>query len=665
MRKEIKDVRGGVVVIDRLTEKTILYLLEHVQPVTTTQIANEIGVSRSSIKHNLDYVKKTLLKSKAQLISTPGKGVWIEADKEQRKEIQRMIKECSDRSSSYSYRKKYILDILFQYNSNYTIQLFADELGVGRNIIAKDLEMIEQWLLRFDLKVLKKRNMGIGVEGGELNIRQAILENNNEFMKELYVQEPLPEGLDYRIDKKFYNYFLQLYEDFDSFYVQSLLHDVEEDLDSIFSDADFTQLMEYIAVTLRRIRKDNVIVEKNITNKLNIGNEQYTAAKNLFNKAIHNQQLYLGLEVRCLAAQFIVFSSNREMDEINMEYYDEISRYFLEHLRSIIANKRLIISEGLVHDISLFFQKKKVQDNIAISKRYDFRQDIKHRFPGLYGICLTTIEEVETRLKISFSDDDIAFIVMLVNNAIDESNHPVNAVFITASDFHTSKYLANKIMSNVENLSISKILNYEDIKESSITKFEMIITTVPLELDKNVLLVSREISEEDIQDIIQALLGKQMIAVESLSESFHLFDSNLIVCDFPAKQKEEVIAKGCQLLYEKGYVKKGFEKKIWEREKTTPTSIGNSIAVPHGYKTYVKKSGIVVICLKHPINWTYEDRIEIVFLMAIDFNTQSEVYNFFQQFYAFIDDRQNIKALKNAKNELEIWEILQSSGITA
>jgi len=51
--------------------------------------------------------------------------------------------------------------------------------------------------------------------------------------------------------------------------------------------------------------------------------------------------------------------------------------------------------------------------------------------------------------------------------------------------------------------------------------------------------------------------------------------------------------------------------------------------------------------------------------MAIDFNTQSEVYNFFQQFYAFIDDRSNIKALKNARDEMEIWEILQQSGITA
>ena len=618
--------------IDRMTEKTIRLLLEQKEPITTSVIANEIGVSRSSIKHNLDYVKKTLQKAGVLLNSIPGKGVWLSADDHQRKAVLQLLQENSDHSSSYNYRKKYILDVLFEYNSSYTIQLFAEELNVARNVITKDLEVLEQWLLKFDLKIVKKRNMGIGVAGGEFNIRQAILENNKEFMNEIYGSEQVPEGMDYRISEKFYNYFLEMYDYFDILYLQELLKDVEDDLEMTFTDTDYWQLMEYVAVTLRRVRKGNVIVEKNIMKKLNVNNDQYTAAKNLFDTAIHGLQAYLGLEIRCMAAQFIVFSNHGLDDEINMEYFDAITREFLEHLKAIVANKRFVISEGLVHDVSLFIQKKKAQETFAISKRYDFRQDIKHRFPSLYGITLTTIEEVESCLKISFTDDDIAYIVMLINNAIDESDHPVNAVFISAADFHTSKYQANKIMRNVENLAISKILHYEDIKESSITKFELIITTVPLELKKNVLLVSREISDDDLEKISRAITEKQNVEVADRDEAFQLFDPKLILCDVNAKRKEDVISRGCQLLYEKGYV---------------------------------KKSGIVVMRLKRPMNWTYEDRIEIVFLMAIDFNTQSEVYNFFQQFYAFIDDRSNIKALKNARDEMEIWEILQQSGITA
>ena len=306
--------------IDRMTEKTIRLLLEQKEPITTSVIANEIGVSRSSIKHNLDYVKKTLQKAGVLLNSIPGKGVWLSADDHQRKAVLQLLQENSDHSSSYNYRKKYILDVLFEYNSSYTIQLFAEELNVARNVITKDLEVLEQWLLKFDLKIVKKRNMGIGVAGGEFNIRQAILENNKEFMNEIYGSEQVPEGMDYRISEKFYNYFLEMYDDFDILYLQELLKDVEDDLEMTFTDTDYWQLMEYVAVTLRRVRKGNVIVEKNIMNKLNVNNDQYTAAKNLFDTAIHGLQAYLGLEIRCMAAQFIVFSNHGLDDEINMDY---------------------------------------------------------------------------------------------------------------------------------------------------------------------------------------------------------------------------------------------------------------------------------------------------------------------------------------------------------
>ena len=117
--------------IDRMTEKTIRLLLEQKEPITTSVIANEIGVSRSSIKHNLDYVKKTLQKAGVLLNSIPGKGVWLSADDHQRKAVLQLLQENSDHSSSYNYRKKYILDVLFEYNSSYTIQLFAEVRSQG------------------------------------------------------------------------------------------------------------------------------------------------------------------------------------------------------------------------------------------------------------------------------------------------------------------------------------------------------------------------------------------------------------------------------------------------------------------------------------------------------------------------------------------------------
>lgn len=42
----------------------------------------------------------------------------------------------------------------------------------------------------------------------------------------------------------------------DILYLQELLKDVEDDLELTFSDTDYWQLMEYVAVTLREYAKE-------------------------------------------------------------------------------------------------------------------------------------------------------------------------------------------------------------------------------------------------------------------------------------------------------------------------------------------------------------------------------------------------------------------------
>ena len=60
-------------------------------------------------------------------------------------------------------------------------------------------------------------------------------------------------------------------------------------------------------------------------------------------------------------------------------------------------------------------------------------------------------------------------------------------------------------------------------------------------------------------------------------EAFQLFDPKLILCDVNAKRKEDVISRGCQLLYEKGYVKK--EMCIRDREEPIPAAVVFTIIV--------------------------------------------------------------------------------------
>ena len=167
----------GEIIMKNLVKKIIRALLDIHDYMTTDELAKMINVSNSSINHNMKNVRSELKKLNIELLSVPGKGLCLDVDNNQRVLTLQKIDD-TDSPDSFSFRKNYILDTLFQYNSTYTMQLFADELYVSRSIIQKDLQYVANILERHNLKLIKRRNFGIVIEGNEFHIRQAIIEHN-------------------------------------------------------------------------------------------------------------------------------------------------------------------------------------------------------------------------------------------------------------------------------------------------------------------------------------------------------------------------------------------------------------------------------------------------------------------------------------------------------
>ncbi|OCN05636.1 hypothetical protein A4S06_07960 [Erysipelotrichaceae bacterium MTC7] len=646
--------------IDTLTEKTIQILLKIDTPITSKMIASEIGVSVSSVKHNMDYVRKFIHESGAILNSVPGKGFWIKATNEVRKDLGEMISQHRDKSYSFAYRKNYILDILFRNNSNYTIQLFADDLGVGRNIILRDLEVIEKWLQYFDLKVIKVRNKGVRIEGGEFDIRQAIMYNNSDRLEETKLEHHRPdEVLDFRIDQRFYNYFLNVYPKLDIIEVQTLLQQVEKDTDFSYDDVSFVQLLEYIAVSILRVKEENIILEKNVLVNCRITIIEYTAAKTLLENIVGDLQAYLSIEIRCMAAQFRIHGSyDVATSLIKEEYYDEIARNFIERLRSIIVNKTLFVNEGLISDIGLFFQKKKMQKSFQMITGNYFRRDVKKQLPSLYGIVLANIIPVENKLNIQFTENDIAYFVMLIDNAMEDTIYDLKTLLVTSYDMNTSKYIENKIKRSIEYINISKVIYSENLNEVNLDDYDLIITTTPIDAERS-FKISRRVGTADFHLIEKKVKEIQYEKQKIIVNDHQLFSESLVVVNCNLKQKEDIIELGCKLLKGEEYISSGFAEEIMMRENIKPTSIGNGIAIPHGYRKHVKKSGVAMIKLDYPIKWSEDDEVDIVFVIAIDFETQKEIHSFFSKFYELIDDRERINDIRNAKTNERIIAIIR------
>ncbi|WP_420063856.1 PTS sugar transporter subunit IIA [Metabacillus litoralis] len=120
----------------------------------------------------------------------------------------------------------------------------------------------------------------------------------------------------------------------------------------------------------------------------------------------------------------------------------------------------------------------------------------------------------------------------------------------------------------------------------------------------------------------------------------------------------QVIEMLGNVLYEKGFVRKDFIHSALLRERKSSTSIGGSIAIPHGSPTMVNRSAIAIALLKEPLDWGNE-QVSIVFMLAITTGDPKLNRHAVGQIVGYSETPSFIQSLKESKNVKEFLEKLK------
>ncbi|MDD3140614.1 MAG: PTS sugar transporter subunit IIA, partial [Lachnospiraceae bacterium] len=540
-----------------------------------------------------------------------------------------------------------------------TIQLFAEELYVSKNTIQKDLDEIKELLTSVNLELRVKRNSGITIEGNEFYIRQAIIINNNtRYLQKDYMQ--IPVYLDSRISARAYTYFKVCYPYMNINEVMNSVLQLEQLLEINFTDISIGRLMEYIAITVERIKKNHFIVTPHKEELKEIPVVYLQAAKKILLVLLLQSKFQNELEIRCLAARIYAAKVCKEEHISCEEVYIEEATQFVEKIGIVISNNSIINDMKLINDIGITLKK------IDFNKSYDFinwdnlHLDIQERLAGLYGICMANLDEMEKKLHINFTSDEVARITMLVNNAIKRSNTKIKTVFVSGADNATAKYQAYKLEDEMSEICIIENIYYKQFDRKMYID-KLVISTVHLQnYDENYIEVTKHITPEDIEKInqkIKTIKSKKKINWNT-GKTADVFCEELIVIDSSSREKGEIIKLASKLLYEKGYVEEGFKELVWKREVISSTYIGHGIAIPHVYGNGVKKSGVVIIRLKHSVLWNADKKVKLIFMLAINFKLKKEIRDFFKRFYLVISNEETISRLLEAKTSKEVLDIL-------
>ncbi len=148
-------------------------------------------------------------------------------------------------------------------------------------------------------------------------------------------------------------------------------------------------------------------------------------------------------------------------------------------------------------------------------------------------------------------------------------------------------------------------------------------------------------------------------------EANSLINKELILLDFAADDKFDLLNKLSSLLIQKGYAKASFKNAVIEREKIFPTGLitkGANVAIPHTDPEHVIKPAIIFAKLKNPITFkemgSGEKDIdsELIFMLAI--NNPKEQVTTLSKLMSIFSNEETLTKFKNSDESSEILELL-------
>ncbi|EOD01531.1 Transcriptional antiterminator of lichenan operon, BglG family [Caldisalinibacter kiritimatiensis] len=539
----------------------------------------------------------------------------------------------------------YIIRKLLNTNEFITLEELASDLYVSKSTIDKDIDKVEKWLNKYNLKLVKKPNYGIWVEGNELQLRFSISD---------YFMDIKNRDSNSTCDTEYIKNILAI----DIEEIKDIILEVYKDAPIKLSDIAFGNLVIHIAIAIKRIKENKKISlpsteiknlksknEYKIAEKIVEGLEKvfdinipeaekgYITIHLLGTKALRDEELD-NHELEAAIGEGLLGLIQRMIQEVNKVYKIDLSK-----------------DEKLVYGLALHLKPALNRLKYKMNLRNPLLKEIKEEYPHAFEMAVIACKVLEQDRKVKIDENEIGYIAMHLGAALERKKYIEKKLIrkvsiICATGIGTAQLLASKIKKTFPDIEIAGIYPSYKIDEVLLKKPDLILTTVPVDIDEiPVIHVSSLLNKEDLERINNVIENSQV--VNPKCKLYDLFDRDLYIKGIKTKDKYEVIEVLSEALYNKKCVKESFIESAIEREKISSTSIGNLVAIPHALLGNAINSRIAVGILDKPIQWG-ENMVQLVFLLALEEMTDKEFENIFDTFFTIVDDRRKILDLIKA-----------------
>ncbi|MDD3183793.1 MAG: PTS sugar transporter subunit IIA [Anaerostipes sp.] len=632
--------------------------------ITNKRIAQMAGISERSVNNYMREVSDYCEENECRLIRKRGKGICLDMGRKA-KELKQIFSQKKISFENRDTRVNYIVRTLIESKEPYTAGLFADEFFVSKATVRTDLEHADEYCKRDYLMIRQVVGKGIEIVGSEFWKRKVLVCRNQKVSQSQY--ESIGQAPDLRIDKLFYSRLTRQYRKNIVDGVIFCIQELEKQMGCQFNDYTFCMIAEYTSCQIKRI-KSGAYLEETMINQLTLVEEiaDWAVAYNSF----LNQRFQLALDPREGLYLYIMLLGAEVQNSsrlVNKKFLIEKEISIEDVTDQVITYLSAIVGLDFSGDpllqtsLALFLNSSLVRVKYGFEIKNPFLEEVKKTYSAIFSACLTAGKEYEELVGLLPTEDEISYMAILFSCSFVQHQKKLNTAVIGSGGVGITQIIAQKIEAKLPEINIITVLPSNSALFIKENQYDLVITTIPyLKINHpNVVYTTLLVGEQDIyrmKKTCHEILESNVNQTKSYTIQ-NLLKRDLILLEHEDISKEMVLKKACSLLLEKGYVKEGFYESVMQREEISASVLGGGMAVPHGISDFVNHPAVVVIRTDKKVEWG-EGAVDVIFLLALNFDEIESTRAFFSAFYEMTMQKESARLIRKAPTQEEIKQII-------
>lgn len=455
---------------------------------TISMLATKFEVSERTIRNDIKDINDYLKEQEITPIRFGSNGlIVIEGDIDQ-------AGDTTDQEDLYTYklskeeRRMLAAAILINTKEHITLSQIADMLYVSRATIINDLDGVKRMLESGKLKVISHSNKGLRLEGLEGDKRLFLLKLMSvgaNGIKENSTIRTFLKGLDMEI---------RMSED-ERRNLQKIINEQEHAYGRFMTDESFDYLMQYLMLSIQRVKNGNIMTESIDGNK-----SKYEMAKDIQKYICQYWDLEEAegeIDFLCgvLDSMSYVKRKRREQKIIGLQL---VTRKFIENISKDLGvnlNRDFAFYENLTDHLESIIMK-----SFNIVQRDDFLKQYVDKNPRVLEVVLRHLDLLRNFMGREISEIEVDYIVIHICAALERRKKKeveFRVLIVCGGGIGTSQLLLAK-MRNRFDFHVVDVVSAHLLQDQKYQDIDLVISTIPLkDYEGEYILVTPIFSDED------------------------------------------------------------------------------------------------------------------------------------------------------------------------